>query len=389
MLDMKYEGIAVVIFGQHCLNTLGQIRSVGRLGIRPDVVWVSKDYHSPKGSKWINRFQRFSSFEEGLDYIIKTYTDVGKRYFISTDSDEVVSLLDLHYDQLNDRFYFFNAGEQGRLSKYMPKYDLCKLAERHGINAPKSELVFRGQLPVALSFPIFTKSPNSKGMSWKENAKICRNKDELEEAYKTITTDTILLQEYVEKENEIAIEGVSFNGGKEIYVPIQGKYLRIKDGAFGTWKKNETYCLGEDLLNRIKSVFQEIGYSGIFEVEFLKDKKGGLYFLEINFRHTQYNHAITRMGVNLFEIWMNSILQGSLNYDAVKKIKSPWIVINDPKDFRTYVETGQIGMKQWLNDMKSSDSYYMFDKEDKLFVVKYITRSIIRRVKKRIKRMIK
>lgn len=386
---MKYEGIEVVIFGQHCLNTLGQIRSIGKLGIHPDVVWVSDDYHSPKGSKWIRSFNSFPSFTEGLDYIVRHYTDTMKKYFIFTDSDEVVGLLDSHYNQLKDRFIFFNAGEQGRLSLFMPKYDLCKLAERHGMSIPRTELLPRGVFPDNLSYPIFTKSPDSKGMSWKANARICRNQEDLTKAFETISTDTILLQEFIEKENEIAIEGVSVNGGKEIYAPIQGEYLRIKDGSFGTWKQNEAYCLGESLLGNIKAAIREIGFSGVFEIEFLKDKSGKLFFLEINFRHTQYNHALTRMGVNLSRIWIDSILYGHINVESVKTILSPQTVINDPKDFRIYVEGGQIGLKQWIRDMHMSDSYYMFDRLDKLYVLRYLSKSVIIRVKRFIKRIVR
>ena len=344
---MKYEGIEVVILGQHCLNTLGQIRSIGALGIHSDVIWISSDQHSPKGSRWIKQFKSFPSFEDGLNYLVENYTDIKKKYFISTDSDEVVSLLDLNYNKLKDRFVFFNAGENGKLSLFMPKFNQCNLAENQGMRIPQSELVKRGELPQKLTYPIFTKSPSSKG-KWKDNAFICHNPDELLTAYNVISTEMVLLQEFVEKENEIAIEGVSIDGGRELYAPIQGEYLRIKEGSFGTWKKNEAYNMGDNLFCKIKNIFQEIGYSGVFEIEFLKDKNGNLFFLEINFRHTQYNHALTRMGVNLFQIWIDSILQGKLCLESVKRINAPQTVINDPKDFKTYVATGQIGLKQWL-----------------------------------------
>ena len=63
----------VIVFGQHNLNTLGQIRSFGEIGIKPIVIWVSHDDHSPKGNKYIREFHNFNSFEEGLDYIITNY----------------------------------------------------------------------------------------------------------------------------------------------------------------------------------------------------------------------------------------------------------------------------------------------------------------------------
>ena len=178
---MQNERVEVIVFGQHCLNTLGQIRSLRELGLSPDVVWVNGDDHSPRGSRNIRHFFAFDTVEEGFSFIRRHYCDDAVRYIILTDSDAVVSLLNRHYDALRPRFSFFNAGENGRLSEFMPKWTQCQLAERSGMRVPRSELVKKGDLPRALTYPIFTKSPDSLGRSWKKNALICRNQDMCEQ----------------------------------------------------------------------------------------------------------------------------------------------------------------------------------------------------------------
>lgn len=79
---------------------------------------------------------------------------------------------------------------------------------------PKEELLSVGELPKTLKYPVFTKAATStiKG-GWKNQAHICNNEEELLAVYKTINTDKILVQEYVQKKNELCINGMSISGG--------------------------------------------------------------------------------------------------------------------------------------------------------------------------------
>lgn len=71
-----------------------------------------------------------------------------------------------------------------------------------------------GELPKTLKYPVFTKAATStiKG-GWKNQAHICNNEEDLLAVYKTINTDKILVQEYVQKKNELCINGMSISGG--------------------------------------------------------------------------------------------------------------------------------------------------------------------------------
>ena len=380
-MRQKKQNREVIIIGQHCFNSLGQIRSLGRIGIRPIVIWIDHLAQTPKGSKYIKEFHLFKSFQEGLDYVIKTYSNKGKKYFLTTDSDGIVSLLDNNYDVLKDSFYFFNAGSRGALTRYMPKLEQCKLVERYGLNVPKTELVQVGSVPKTISYPIFTKATDCFGVTWKESAIICRNEEELKEAYKRIPAREILLQEYIEKDNEIALEGISSYSGDVVFLPIQGEYVRLPDGKYGTYKKNESYKLGQELLCKIQAVIKEIHYSGVFEVEFLRDKKGRLFFLEINFRHTQYNHAFTCMGMNFSEIWMELCEGNNRILENVSLSKDPSYVMNEFRDIREFLMTKKISVRQWLKDFKKADCYYFYDRKDLRFVYFYFLRVVKNRVK--------
>ena len=367
----------VIIFGHHFLNTLGQVRSFGEIGCHISVVWVENIAHTPKGSNYIDEFVSVKDFDEGLNYILSNYKEEGRKHFLSTDSDAIVSLFDKRYDDLKDYFYFFNAGKQGRLSFFMPKQRQCELAKKYSLNVPKTELARWGELPQNIKFPIFTKAPDCFGLTWKEESQICHNKEELIAFYSKDEqkNSTILLQEFIDKENEVAIEGVSLNGGEILFVPIQGEYLRLPQGAYGTLKRNSPFMLGEKLKSCIQGMIKEIGYTGVFELEFLRNPNKKLYFLEINFRHTQYNHALTDMGANLSEIWMRNVSGEDYDLEGIR-VKGSSVVINESRDYRYFVKTGQISLFKWLKDLAKADSYYLFDKKDWFFCLRYYARTL-------------
>jgi hypothetical protein len=127
-----------------------------------------------------------------------------------------MGLIDKHYNELVDRFYVWNAGQQGGLSKYLNKGEQIKLAKECGFNVPKTEMVKLGELPHSLQYPIFTKAVDSLNEWWKGCASICKNEEELQTFCKTLEVEYLILQEYIDKTDETPIEGISINGGKEI-----------------------------------------------------------------------------------------------------------------------------------------------------------------------------
>ncbi len=359
----KYE---IIVIGQYCWNTLGQIRSFGEIGIKSHVVWIENDSFTPQGSRYVKTFYSCSSFNECYSYLLKTFNKENKKYVISTDCDSIVSFLNQHYDELKDRFFFFNAGEQNRLSEFINKQNQILLAKKFGFTIPKTLLVKKGDIPKDINFPVFTKSVNSLAFNWKTNSSICYNAEELKNVYNQISDDQLIIQEFIEKSNEIAIEGISYNNGQDVFMPIQGEYLRIEDGSFGTWKINELYKSGEDLKSKIHSIMRHVRYNGVFEIEFIKDKNDKLYFLEINFRHTQYNHALTEMGVNFCQLFCQSQILGKIDIDSIN-IKSPSITMNEYREFMTYIKTGKYSIFKWINDIRKTDSFYFYDNKDKKY----------------------
>ena len=354
-----------ILLASGSTNTLGQIRSLGWKGIKPIVVLAHEDAKWIEKSKYIAKCFFVDSFNQGLDFIIKRFGNETNKPFLYTDCDEVVGLFDQRYDELIDKFYFWNAGGNGKLIHYMNKSNQVRLAEVCGMRAPKSEVVKVGQLPMEVSYPIYVKAIDSLSLNWKDNAFICNNQEELQNAYGKMTVDTLLLQEFIVKQNEVPIEGISINGGEEILLTVKSINYRFTKESHGIFRQVVPFE-DEELGAKIKRFVRSIHYSGVFGIEFLIDKSGEYYFLEINLRITQFNSAYAMFGVNLPYVYAKSVLKGSIASEEIQYTnKRPFNVMWEVADFKNSCLKGNVSLKQWIRDVKNTDCFQVYDKHDK------------------------
>ncbi len=354
-----------IIYGTQGSNTLGQIRSLGEKGISPIVVFLHSSTFRVEKSKYIAKSYFFNDINKGLDFIIKEFGNELKKPFLYTDCDEIMGVFDKRYEELVNRFYFWNAGEQGRLTFYMDKSNQVNLAEECGMMVPKSEVVKVGELPHNLTYPIFTKSINSLSQWWKGNSYICNNEQELKDAYERMDVDTILLQEFIEKQDETPIEGISINEGEDILLTVKSINYRLTKESHGIFRHIEPFN-DTKLEEKIKKFIQASHFSGIFGIEFIIDKTGKQYFLETNFRITQYNSAYAMFGVNLPYIYALSVLQNKIARDQIHYTqKRPFNVMSEFEDLKFSCIHGKISFWQWLKDVHQTDCFQFYDKKDK------------------------
>ena len=378
MSERKY-----IIFGRNVGNVLGQVRSFGESGIKSHIIWYGEMPEPVRSSKYVESFVEVKSEEDGIKVLLTKFGDNPQKNILSTDNDGIVSLLDLHYNMLKNWFIFFNAGEQGRLTRMMTKMEQCKLAVECGLRIPQSEVVRVGNLPKKLDYPIFTKSLDSFDFDWKSGVSICNNEEELLKYYSRRNAGTdVLLQEYIVKKNEYILQGISLDAGNILYLPIEGGYYRLPNDAYGSFLFFENYKGGKELESKLQSMLRKIGYSGVFEIEFLKDASDNLFFLEINFRHTLWNHTFTDMGVNLCTIWAQSELNGRLELNGAKVKKEPHNLMREFQDYFRCRQDGSQNFVGWLKDLRNTDSFVIWDKKDKIPFFVYIWSMLKRLMKK-------
>ena len=366
-------------------NALGVIRSIAEGGINPILILLEDETHLPLliKSKYLTIVHRALSYVEAIDLLIYTYGDESHEPFVYTCDDAVQSVIDNRYEDLKDKFYFFNAGEAGRINRLMNKHEICLIAEKCGCLIPKQEIVETGVLPKTLRYPIITKTLMSIMGAGKGDVYICHNEDELKTAYTQIKSPKLLLQEYIHKKNELAIEGLSIDGGREVYIPYVISYFRATEKEYGHYM----YCepLTDKKLNaQLTAIIQECHYTGCFEIELLKDQEDNLWFLEVNFRYSLWNYAVTFGGINYPLTWAQSILDNHIKKLKKAVMKPYFTALSEGGDFGQSVVMKKNSLWSWLKDVHNADMLYLYNPKDPCPAWSFWIHKIIRKAKKRI-----
>ena len=353
-----------IILGSYTANVLGQVRGLGERGIRPYGVLIHKNtFRIDKSKYWAKVFEA-ETIEEGLNIVLREFGNEDVKPFLYTDRDDVIGLLDRRFDDLKDKFYFWNAGKQGQLNKYLNKEEQLRLAEECGMRIPQTEVVKVGEMPKHLNYPIFTKAKDSLNPYWKGNAFICYNEEDLKRAYSVMDIKEIMLQEYIVKDNELPIECISINGGNDICMLGRTFYYRTPQDSFGTFKHVEPF-MDPALEQKIKAFIRQIGFTGPFEIEFLIDKNGTLYFLETNFRIAQQNYAYAKLGANIPFLYALSTLKGEIAREEIQYIPSrKATLMQEFEDLKESCLHGDISLWQWLKDVRHTDCFSYYSSSD-------------------------
>ena len=128
----------------------------------------------------------------------------------------------------------------------------------------------------------------------------------------------------------------------------------------------------EELNQKLVNMFTDIGFEGIFSVEFLIDKDGKLWFLEINFRDSTWSWASTKLGMNLLVLWADGMLHDKFPADARKTIPENYIALAEAEDFSHRVlRLKLISVFQWVRGILKADCLYDWDFKDPVPVFSY------------------
>ena len=363
-MNNQYNGHLVIVFALEHYNPLGHIRSLGEQGINPIYISVKRNGDVAALSKYISILHRVESVEEGYRLLIENYGhyEYEHRPYLIFSDDKTVGFFDLHFNELKDKFIFFNAGTQGRINEFMDKQKILNIAKKHGFNVLESQVVKCGEIPNNLTYPIITKDISPNSGNWKSDVFICENEEELKEAYKKISSPVVQIQRFVDKKNEYAIEGFTINNGRGLFIgsTLYWKYL-IK-GYYSPYH-DVTMFKNPEMRKKLNSLFSEIGYEGIFEVEFLIDKNDVYYFLEANFRASAWNYSSAVAGMPLAPLWVKSMENGFIDSNDEKEFED-FTDMSEVIDYAKRVEGGLCSFAEWLRDFKEAKGTYYYNKDD-------------------------
>ncbi len=329
----------VVIGGTHH-NTLSMVRSLGMKGVEVDV--ILENAHGKNSyvlaSCYVNKSFVVADGNEAVKVLRENYP-IDQSVILC--SDDVAALLDKN------------------TAHFMDKQVQVEVAKEVGFAVPNSMMHIIGHnTPVALCYPCIVKPLES--IHGGKRFAVCYNENELGKILSEYeTNDVVQIQEYIHKDDEIVIDGVSIKGN----VIIPGYVLKHRDHLGGT-----TYStthpidkLPKDVLQKAKKMVKAIGYEGLFGVEIIRNKEK-YYFVEINLRNDATTYSLAVAGVNLPYIWV----LGHQGMDYTQETKGRIREINSIVEFRDlpFALKGKISLWQWWRDYRSCECRYFYDKID-------------------------
>ncbi len=354
----------IIIIGGNHQNTLTMVRALGRKYSPIDVIIENSNesecYISV--SKYVGRCYYIINEQEILQILQENYLSTEKCPVIITCTDKSAAFLDKKYDILIQHFYFFNAGETGRISSFLSKHNQVQLASKLGLTVPSSHIYLNGSpIPKEIKYPCLLKPLSSTLLA--KRADICNNQEGLQNVLTEYPQGCqILIQQYIEREYEIVVDGISANN--EVFIP--GYVRKIRDNINGGTSFMQSYhinTLPPSFVEKMREMVRRIHYDGLFGFEFIYTK-GQYYFLEINFRNDATTYAIVRAGVNLPELFVESVIAKESHYPDNFQVR-PIFSMSELADLRNSRNIYHISIFQWIKDIYNTDCFFLFDKEDK------------------------
>lgn len=341
-----------IIIGDSYNNTLGLIRSLGQAKVSIILLLVGDDRLFISKSKYLTKTIKCDRLEDCLDTLTRLAAQY-KSSFLICSNDKAAKWVDDHESYLSKIFKTPMRGSS--LGNLFDKPTQCDLASSFGIPIPASfEYSRTNPLPENLKFPILLKPANSN-TGEKSDIHICQNMTDINEALgQSSMCDQFICQEYIEKDYEINLIGISTDSGVEI--PGGIKKIRhyptiYSPCSFGVFMTPTD--LGIDI-EPIKSMMASIGYKGPFSVEFLR-RGSKNYFMEINFRHDGLAYTATAAHANLLKMYVDNNIHPS-------HIK-PTYMMDLSIDY-CHVKEGSVTRRKWLRDFWKTGCQLNFNRRD-------------------------
>lgn len=351
----------IIVFGTIHHNTLSMVRSLGEAGLDVVLLLRSDDGGFVSKSKYVKKCQHVKNEDELVQFLLVFRSNHPGKGTIITCDDMSAFWIDSHYDELVEGYNFFNAGGKGRIASFLDKEKQNELAKKIGCNVPKSIVVKGGEKAVFNVYPCLIKPQES--INGGKQIHICQNQTELNDVLSKIDGKiNVLVEEYLDKESEIVVLGVSYQG--QVIVP--GHILKIRENKGGT-TYSQVFPIGalDDLsvAKHSKEIIQQIGYEGLFGIEFIHNNRG-YFYIETNLRNDATCYALAKAGVNLPKLYVDLVNGKAALSDYEVPTIEPIYAMVELKDFR-FVMNGKVSFFKWLKQRRGAKCLFYYSKNDK------------------------
>lgn len=383
-----YQIDALVIGANHH-NTLGIVESLSEKQIYPYVIiYEDCDDTYIRHSKNISGYKICRNESSLLETLVSNFLLGTKKIPIITTSDDAALIIDNNLDTLSEYYVCPGVSNKGLLQFWMNKHHMTNLARELDILVPESWTVINFEDCNYVKYPCITKSIIS-AKNGKKDMNVFNDARELSTFLDGLKSSSVIqVQSYIQKDFEFQYIGCSLENGREIIIP--GKtYIDRPNGIDNTFflEYKSLDAADQVLIGKIKEFIKRVGYSGLFSVEFIRDKDGYDYFLEMNFRNDGNAYCVTSAGVNLPLIWVESKGQAN-NYEKSNYSLSKTFLLPEFYYFLRMLG-GEVTFSQWYKNIKLATCCTTYFRNDKKPFVYFLLNQMNLIIKDRINRVFK
>ena len=369
----------VVVIGHGYTSRLGVIRALGRVGydVSAIIMLVNKRKGKPDMTPPVDSYSKYISSvyyclpdtDSLISLLLEKCVDDSQKVILIPDSDFSAAAIDQNQEKLEKHFLFPHIlHTPGAVVAWMSKLRQKETAIKVGLNVAAGDVIEvvdgKYSLTATIHYPCFPK-PLMTLVGAKTGIGRCDSELELRKVIdllmKRSSTISILVEEYKEIEDEYALLGVS--DGKDVHIPGILHLTSLASGShFGVAKRGEILPIEgyEGLLDRFKAFVREVGFVGIFDIDFYKSR-GRYFFCEMNFRYGGSGYAYTKSGVNLPAIYAE-IMQGK-PMDASAFVREKAVYVNERMCLDDWYN-GFISTREFKDLRKNCDISFIADEED-------------------------
>ena len=357
-----------VVFGYEGMNGLGLVQSLGREGVYVIAVLIGQNKSKLiKHSRYVNELLFTKDFASGIELLLEQCVHPSEPTVIFPSGDGAAMVLEQNRSKLEGHFLFEFMSNKGSIAHYMNKLNQHKLASTHGFNVPFTVCWEKGgKTPAKMMFPCIIK-PLISCEGDKRDIMMADSREQLEDILhrQLQFTSKVIVQQRIDRDYEFNMMGCAYRDGS-VYVP-----LALRAVKFNRFLQNATtVCYIEPLnesisteVEKIKSLMKDIGYVGLFSVEFMHNRADDkIYFTEINFRNDGLNSFIVNNGANLPYLHLLDLLNlPRKEYITSKKSKK---FICEPRHMSGLMRR-IIPFREWLSDLMGVKGFLYYYKDDK------------------------
>lgn len=322
MLEKKPR---IVILSRNYSTGLSVIRSLGNAGYDVDLIasaFKNKNSILAASSKFVqnsvevvSRKVKDGGDEELVQAMLDYASEHDEPLVLFPTDDYTTSIMDQNRTIL-EKYYKMPTiigGGNGCLTERMDKMVQSALAKEAGLLVPEEWVIPLDneiEIPEDVIYPCFCK-PMESVTGFKREMKKCFNKRELEKHLRKMKrrfeNRSVLVQEFLEIDNEIDISGVCLD--QEIIIPAIIRKREVAQYKKGVTLSGEIVPFEElgELQDTLKKLLKSFHYFGMFDMELniVGDK---YYFNEVNLRSGGPNYSYFKSGVNLPELFVKEAL---------------------------------------------------------------------------------